>query len=100
MPTTALKITSPDGTIQRAKFMTVSQGIHCDVDVYKCNEEFIPIGEPSIGVSEMDEPEYHIKLRKEADEKGQYVREESTDPEWNPENVGNDAEITKPEEHE
>lgn len=100
MATTAIKITGPDGSVKRAKFMTVPQGIHCDVDVYACNEDFVPIGEPSIGVSEMDEPEYHIKLRKEADAKGQFVPEESTNPEWNPENQGNTGEVTKPEEHE
>ena len=99
MATTAIKIENPDGTITRAKFMTVSQGIHCDVDVYQCNEQFIPIGEPGIGVSPMDEPEYHIKLRKEADEKGQFVREESTDPQYNPENQQKEGEITNPTEH-
>lgn len=98
MATTAIKITK-DGVTMRSKFMTVSQGIHCDVDVYKCNDEFVPIGEPSIGVSEMDEPEYHIKLRKEADSRGQFIREESTDPQWNPENLSGEAEITEPEQH-
>lgn len=90
MATTAIRITNPDGTVLRAKFMTVQQPEHhCDVDVYHCNEDFSPIGEPSMGVSPMDEVEYHTKLRKEADEKGQFVREESTNPEFNPENQTN-----------
>lgn len=85
MATTAIKITAPNGVVNRLKFMTVSQGIHCDVDVFTCNDDFIPIGTPASGVSAFDEPEYHIKLRKEADAKGQYVREESTNSEWDPE---------------
>lgn len=98
MPCTAIQVTKGD-VIIKSKIITVSQGGHTDVDVYKCNDEFIPIGEPAINVSDMEESYYHIYLRKEADSRGQYIREESTNPEWNPENqVAHDAEIIPPHE--
>lgn len=84
MPCSALKITKEDGTIVRVKFMTVGTPTHTDVDIFNCNEEFIPIGDPEMGVSEMDQETYHKKLRLEASERGQYVPEESTDHHWNP----------------
>lgn len=84
MACTALKITKDDGTVVRVKFMTVATPTHTDVDIYPCNETFIPIGEPEMGVSEKDEESYHKELRSQASEKGQYVPEESTDPHWNP----------------
>lgn len=84
MACTALKITKLDGQIVRVKFMTVPTPTHTDVDIYNCDEEFIPIGNPEMGVSEMDEETYHKKLRVEATERGQFVPEESTDRHWNP----------------
>lgn len=84
MACTALKITKEDGTVNRIKMMTVPYPGYVDVDVFNCNEEFIPIGEPMMSQVEMDESEYHKKLRSEASEKGHYVPEESTDPHWNP----------------
>ena len=84
MSCTALKLESKDGLIRRLKFMTVSNPGHIDLDIFNCNEEFIPIGEPVEGYHEMDEETYHKKLRKDASEKGQFVPEESTDHNWNP----------------
>jgi len=34
------------------------------------------------------EKDFHVQLRKGADEQGHYERQYSTDPEWNPENYG------------
>lgn len=90
MATTALKIVK-DEVEQRLLFCTVQKEKGVDVDVFLADEDFLPMGRTSLSVSEMDEPEYHIKLRKEASEKGHFVSEYSTDPEWNP--------GYKPEEH-
>lgn len=84
MPCTAIKITKDDGTTVRIKFMTVGNPGHIDIDLYHCNEEFIPIGEPLMSQVEGDEESYHKKLRLEASEKNQFVPEESTDRDWNP----------------
>lgn len=79
MATTAIKIGE-----QRLLFMTVQKEKGVDVDIHMADEDFMPIGTPSLGFSEMDEPEYHTKLRIESAEKGQFVPENSTNPEWNP----------------
>lgn len=83
MPCTAIKI-EKDGKIQRLKFLTVAHEIYTDVDIFECDEDFIPRGNPAMGVDKRLEDEYHIELRKEAARWGQYVPEESTNPEWNP----------------
>jgi hypothetical protein len=84
MPCTALKITKPDGTIVRMKFMTVWNPPQTDVDLFNCNENFEPIGDPMMTAFKEDEETYHRKLRLDATEKGHFVPEESTDPEWSP----------------
>jgi hypothetical protein len=83
MATTAIKVVK-EGHAVRSKFMTVDTGSHLDLDVYHCDEEFKPIGNPRQGVDVRSEEEYHRELRKEAHSRGQFVPEESTDPEWNP----------------
>lgn len=84
MPCTAIKIEKNDGTVFRLKFLTIGNPTHTDVDVYRCNDDFIPIGEPESGMDERDEETYHKELRIKASEKGQFVPEQSTDPNWNP----------------
>jgi len=84
MPCTALKITKEDGTIVRIKFLTIWNPPFTDIDLFTCNEDFAPIGNPGITQVEMDEESYHKKLRIDASAKNQYVPEESTDPQWNP----------------
>lgn len=84
MACTALKITKEDGTVNRIKMMTVPYPGYVDVDVYNCNEEFIPVGEPMMSQVEMEESEYHKKLRAEASEKGHYIPLQSTDRHWDP----------------
>ena len=83
MATTALRIMK-DGIEHRLLFMTVPTPTGVDVDIYPADEDFIPEGTASIGANNQQEHEYHIKLRKEASEKGQFVPEYSTNPEYNP----------------
>ena len=63
-----------------------------DVQLYKCDDDFIPEGSASRSIHEDDEETYHKNLRKESFERGHFVKEESTDIEWNPD--------YKPEENE
>jgi hypothetical protein len=84
MACTALKITKQDGTIVRIKMMTVWNPPQTDVDLYHCNDDFMPIGNAMMSASPMDEEVYHKELRIQATAKGQFIPEESTDPEWSP----------------
>jgi hypothetical protein len=84
LPCTAIKITKEDGTIVKIKFLTIWNPPFTDIDLYHCNENFEPIGNPGVTQVEMDEESYHKKLREDASVKNQYVRQESTDPQWNP----------------
>lgn len=84
MPCTALKIINEDGSIKRIKFLTIWNPPFTDIDLYNCNEDFIPMDNPVSTQVEMDEDSYHKKLRTEASGKGHFVPEESTDPQWNP----------------
>jgi len=68
-------ITSDDGTSTKS---------FLQVELYTCDEEFIPQGMASRSIHEHDEETYHKELRKQASEKGHFVPEESTDYEWNP----------------
>lgn len=80
MATTALKI---DG--KNLLFMTVQvPGAGVDVDIFTADEEFMAFGTPSLGTSVLKEEEYHKDLRRQSVEKGHFVPEYSTNPEWNP----------------
>lgn len=83
MAVTAVKI-EQNGKIVRMKFMTVQTKDHLDVDVFSCNEEFIPIGEPAMGLDPREEEEYHREMRIKAIEEGHFIPYESTHPEWTP----------------
>jgi hypothetical protein len=85
MATTALKFHT-DGKVQRLLFMTVDKGNGViDVDIFTADEDFLPVGTPSVGVSEHANDEaYHKSLRQFAAENNQFVSEHSTNPEWNP----------------
>jgi hypothetical protein len=84
MPCTAIKF-KKEGRDIRLKFMTVPNGDHLDIDVFACDDNFIPVAGPEMTTMLMNEENYHRNLRKDAHEKGQFVKEESTNPEWNPE---------------
>lgn len=90
MAVTALKIGET-----RIKFMTVpgtpvlsddgtTTKSFLQVELFSCDEDFIPQGMSSRSIHEDDEETYHKKLREQAHEKGHFVPEESTDIEWNP----------------
>jgi hypothetical protein len=90
MPVTALKI----GDL-RIKFMTtfmepvVSEDgtttkDFITVDLVQCDEDFIPSSDGSRTIDERSHEEYHKMLRVEAIEKGHFIPEQSTDPQWNP----------------
>jgi hypothetical protein len=83
MATTALLI-KENGKEERVLFMTVPSPTGVDVDIFSADENFMPTGTPSIGVDEKQEDNYHMLLRKEANDRGQFVAEHSTNPEWNP----------------
>lgn len=85
MATTAL-IFNTDNKTQKLLFMTVDKGTGTiDVDVFAADDDFLPVGTPSIGVSEHASDEaYHKSLRHFASENNQFVPEHSTNPEWNP----------------
>lgn len=97
MPCTALRVHDPEKGTVHVKFMTnmieapAKEGdttkLFLNIEVYLCDEDFIPQGTTSKTLMDRDEEEYHRDLRKQAHEKGHYVPEESTDPEWNPEEL-------------
>jgi len=84
MAVTAIVIIK-DGLARRSQFMTLPNDTHLDVDIYMCDEKFIPAGRPLQGVDERSEEDYHRELRKEAKAAGQFDADHSTNPEWNPE---------------
>lgn len=61
------------------------------IELYSCDEDFIPTGTASVSIHELDEETYHKQLRAQASEKDHFIAGESTDVEWNPN--------YKPEEH-
>ena len=83
MATTAILV-KKEGLEKRLLFMTASSPTGVDVDIFLGDENFLPIGRASIGVDLKSEEDYHRQLRKESSEKGHFVREHSTNPEWNP----------------
>lgn len=85
MSVTSLQITK-EGEITRIKIMTLPSDVSgIIIDAYNCNEEFIPVGKPLQSTDPRDEETYHRELRKLAEIHGQFVKEESTDSDWNPE---------------
>jgi hypothetical protein len=85
MATTTLKIKT-ESDEQKLMFMTAETGENIIVvTIYKTDDEYNPTGTGSMSVAQYPTEEaYHKDLRKQASEKGQYVPEYSTNPEWNP----------------
>jgi len=83
MPVTALKIVDGE-KVTRMKVITVQEENHTAVDTFICDEEFIPTGNPMMTNDPRDEVTYHKELRQASKEKGHFIEEESTNPEWNP----------------
>lgn len=82
MPTTSLKIPQEDG-VKRLMFMTnaINEEL-VEVNIYFCDEEFIPQGDPVKQVAQLKEEVFHKSLRKEALQKDHYIKDFSTHPEW------------------
>jgi len=86
MATTSLKIKTEDGTENRLMFLT-TQSLEdiINVTIYRATEDFTPTGVASHGIAEFtSEEEYHKDLRRQAHDKGQFVPDYSTNPDWNP----------------
>ncbi len=90
MPVTAIKTDS-----DKLKFMTITmEPVLSDdgkttknfisIELMRCDDDFMPIGVGSKSIDARDEETYHKELRLAATIQGQYVPEESTDPQWNP----------------
>lgn len=82
MACTGLLIPSLTGKM-RLKFMTLPHEEGVEVDVQMCDDNFIPSTRIALFIDPRDEETYHKDLRKEANEKEQFVSSESTDPHWN-----------------
>lgn len=80
MALTSLKLNEKD----RLQFITDQLEEGLKVMVYTCDENWKPQGEPAISGDKRTEEVFHRELRQAALEKGHYVPEHSTDPDWNP----------------
>lgn len=59
------------------------------IALYEANDQFEPIGQADeFGDPTMNEEQFHRGLRKEADIKGHYVPQYSTNPDWSPGSEG------------
>lgn len=84
MPATSIWITNED-LEKRLMFVTqVYDEGGFTLNIYGCDENFIPMGTPITKELVGDEESYHKSLRKDAEKRGQYVPGHSTNPEWNP----------------
>ncbi len=86
MPCTSIVIDSITGKM-RLKFLTLPHENGTEVDVQMCDENFIPSTRIALFVDPRSVEHYNRDLRKESSAKGQYVKEESTDPDWNVDHV-------------
>lgn len=86
MPCTALKL-NKEGVEYKIKFITQQQPTYLEILVYYCDDKFIPIGIPEHNASEKLEEDYHKELRQESSKKGDFVKEQSTNIEWNPDYI-------------
>lgn len=93
MPATSLKIVNDDAEY-RLMFITQQYGENdFTVNIYRCNEDHMPMGEPVTKDLLGLEDDYHKNLRKESSEKGHFIAQYSTNPEWNPGYVAPEEEI-------
>lgn len=84
MPVTALLLPDKKGETKKIKFITQDFAVNLSVDVYQCDENWVPKGEPTQGTHTDDEEKFHKDLREEAAKRGHFVPEQSTDYQWNP----------------
>lgn len=84
MPVTSIKTKTKDGEELRLQFATVPSEKGLLIDIYKCSDEWIPKGSAEHLLEEIDEEEYHKKLREAATEAAEFEPGYSSNPEWNP----------------
>jgi len=83
MAVTSLQI-EHDGLINRLQFITDQHDVGLHVGVYTCNENWVPTGDPALEGDKRSEEVFHRELRIKSIEKGHFVPEKSTNPEWTP----------------
>jgi hypothetical protein len=84
MARTTIK-TQQEGKEHILIFMTVPRaegGV--DVDIFLGDSDYIPVGKPSFGTDPRPEEEYHKALRIDAAARNEFIPEQSTNYEWNP----------------
>lgn len=70
---------------RKVSALTIQMDKALSIDLYQCDEDFKEMGIPEKFIMvDQSEEEFHTKLRIEANEKGHYVPEYSTNHEWNP----------------
>ena len=84
MPVTALEVPKGDNIVKIMFITTQTSENEVYLDLYTCDEQFIPSGEPIRKIIETDEYTYHTKLRNDAITHGHFRPDYSTNPEWNP----------------
>lgn len=84
MPVTAVRTKDKSGQELRLQFMTIPSEKGLLIDIYMCDPEFVPTGKPEHLLEEVDEVEYHKKLREAATEAAEFEPGYSSNPEWNP----------------
>ena len=87
MPVTAVKTKDKQGNDLRVQFMTVTpEEGRVHLDIYICNEEWIPTGTPEKKYlpENVSEETYHKALREEATKAAEFEPGYSSNPEWNP----------------
>jgi len=97
MPVTSIETTwAKDGSKRRMQFVTYpivnNDKILTHVLVYSCDENWVSLDDPAQTFDDREEEVYHRELRKVAHEKGELVKQYTTDPEWNPDYVPSNEE--------
>ena len=87
MAATALKIPKEGKYTHLFVTSTPIEDKKTEVQVHLTGDKYIQSGMESLNgfVVEKSEEEYHKNLRTDSDKKGHFVRDYSTNPEWNPE---------------
>lgn len=84
MPATTIRIKRDSGE-SRLMFITDQVDNTLTINVYPCDENYIPKGKPITStIVGRNEEDYHRNLRKDASEKDQLMKGYCTNPEWNP----------------
>jgi hypothetical protein len=96
MPVTAVRTKTKTGEEMRLQFITIPSENGLLIDIYMCDPEFVPTGKPEHLIEEVDEVEYHKKLREAATEAAEFEPGYSSNPEWNPGYVDDEPQQLNP----